>query len=107
MSLFKKIRRAFIVSKFSRHDLKIIEAIPTETFGNIVFQFKDKGWELTNARGDFNVSRNTWQGKLRKGTSVLTCNWNNDDEGQIVGLARIVEGLGKDYDLKVKSAPNC
>ncbi|MDO6569104.1 hypothetical protein Q4561_18685 [Alteromonas sp. 1_MG-2023] len=106
MSLFTKIRRALTVSKFKRHDLKIIETIPTETFAIIYFQFKEKGWELTNARGDLDVSLDSWQGKLRKGTSTLVFKWNNDDEGEIAGLTRIVEGIGKDFNLTVQSFPS-
>ncbi len=106
MGLFTNIRRALTASKFQRKDLKIIEAIPTERFATIVFQFKDEGWELTDAPGDLDVSCDSWQGKLRKGTSTLTCNWNNDDEGEIVGLTRIIDGIGKDFNLKVQSTPS-
>ncbi|MCQ8850565.1 hypothetical protein NQT74_18440 [Alteromonas stellipolaris] len=106
MGLLTNIRRALIASKFQRKDLKIIEAIPGERFATIVFDFKDKGWELTDARGDLDVSHESWQGKLRKGTSTLTCTWSKDDQGEIVGLTRIVEGIAKDYNLKVQSTPS-
>lgn len=104
MNPLAKVKQAWIKRKFQRNDLRIIEHIPAATFNQIVDQYCTQGWELTDAYRSFD-SAQRWQGKLRKGTSVLNCTWRPEQAGQIYGLTRIINGMAAQFSLVAKPAP--
>lgn len=105
MKLFASFKRKRLEARYKRDDLRIIENVSADNFQTILTQYQDEGWELTDTYTIFQPELKTWQGKLRKGTSVLTCDWHHEYNGSISGLARIIEGLAPAYQLTVLSYP--
>ena len=107
--------------KYKRDQLNIIQQIPTQQFQKIIQKYQQDGWELAseyhpadfwvNGLVDHGVDHGAdhgvdhWKCKLRKGTSTLICEWNNEVEGEISGPQRIIIGLGKEFILSVRTCP--
>ena len=106
MGLFSQLKQHYVASSFRRNDLKIIEAIEASTFGRILDDYTEQGWELTDAYGAFDENTPRWDCKLRKGASTLSCKWRREEEGSISGLTRIVTGLAERYNLTVHDTPS-
>ncbi|AXR08076.1 hypothetical protein [Salinimonas sediminis] len=104
MNPLAKVKHTWVKLKFKRNDLRIIEHIPAATFSQILQQYCAQGWELTDAYRPFDEAQR-WQGKLRKGTSVLTCIWQPEQAGHIYGLSRIINGMAAQFSLVAKPAP--
>jgi hypothetical protein len=105
MGLFTAIGKKLKAARFKRNDLRIIQLIQTETIHSILNTLVSEGWEVASqfdstasldARGECIV---------RRGHSSLEFTLLAKNQGEIVGPARIVNALAKQYELVVQSSP--
>lgn len=106
MNVFTRMQRKYTEKRFLRNDLNIIQNIQTDNFHHIIEVLVAAGWEVSiDYRG-----REGWEHKgsckLRKGTSVLECNWSRTEQGTITGLGRIIKGVAIQFDLVSLDTPH-
>lgn len=109
MALLAFIKHKMLVRRFAKQRLNIIQDLPFERLQKIVKQQIEQGWETYPDYINTGDADNNWACKLRKGTSVLELNWqtNKADKkgGSIIGLERIVKGIGQESDVPVDTTP--
>ncbi|WP_102795089.1 hypothetical protein [Bowmanella denitrificans] len=105
MNLISLIRRKYVELTFRRYDLRIVEAIGAQQFEHIIQVYRNSGWEITDAYQAFSPDAERWHCKLRKGTSVLECEWQHQRFGSISGAARIINALANEFELVVLEYP--
>lgn len=105
MGLLTNIKRKLIERKFASKNLNIIQNVDDECVGKIMNTLKIEGWETDNFQGHFNPDMKKWTDTFRKGQSSLCFTWDSKELGSIVGPARIVSGIAKDYSLSAYDRP--
>jgi hypothetical protein len=106
MNILTLLGQKYTKYRYKRDKLNIIQQIPTQQLQQIIKKYRLDGWEVAPEYHANEVCVDSWQYKLRKGTSVLQCQWSKEMEGQISGPQRIIVGLGEEFCLTVNSAPN-
>jgi hypothetical protein len=110
MGLFSILKQKFVVARFKRNDLRIIESIQPMIINAILSKLISEGWELA-VQFETPESLNL-QGEciIRRGQSTLVFTLNDDyadaSVGAIEGPARIVNALASQQQLLALTAPS-
>lgn len=105
MGLLNTIARKITIWQYQYHDRNIIEDLPNSKFRQIISTYEADGWEVYSNQ-TLQVPVDTeWQGKLRKGSIVLNCDYTSNKLGTIYGPARVMRGMGKEFDLQPQLHP--
>lgn len=108
MGFFTELKQKREMRKFAKRNLNILQNLNFEKMQTILQGLISQGWEVHPDYLDTNDDSNAWDCKLRKGTSVLDIAWNVNEtrsNGSIVGLERIIVGVGKEFDAPVFKTP--
>lgn len=105
MGLLSKLKRSWTERKFKKHDWRIIQSIPFNTFEETIASHVDDGWEIEEDYLPLKASTKKWKCELKKGTSILVCTWSSEHQGQIVGPERVVTGLASSLNLPAFNSP--
>ncbi|MDT0596629.1 hypothetical protein [Glaciecola petra] len=108
MGFFTALKQKRVTRKFTKHNLNILQHLTFDKMQTILQGLISQGWELYPDYLDTSDQSNAWEAKLRKGTSILEINWNTKgakSDGSIVGLERIIVGVGKEFDTPVFKTP--
>ena len=106
MTILSIIKRKLTESRFRRKNLNIIESIEPEHIQLMLDDLVAQGWELA-PQFDSAASLST-QGMciVRRGQSTLTFAFSPTLLGSVVGPARIVAGLAREYELSALTKPS-
>lgn len=105
MGFFSTLKRRYTARKFSQNDWRIIQHIPFATFERFIANRVESGWEIASDFHALESDTPKWQCKLRKGSGVLICKWRASEQGEIVGAARMVNGVGSELAMPVFEQP--
>ena len=105
MNILTRYLRKRAINKFIKRDLRIIQDIPAEQLVSLIDTQQKEGWEVRSVHPVNAIGHIKWQGKLCKGASAITCRWDTQNQGSMVGIARIVKPLGEAYGLQVDTQP--
>lgn len=105
MSFVNGLGKKITSWKYKYYELNIVQSMPTEVFNDVLQQYKEQGWEVTDAYTREASGLAYKHCKLRKGNSVLNCAYNDVNKGSIWGPARIIKGLAKEFKLAALCAP--
>ncbi|GAB3020250.1 hypothetical protein [Bowmanella dokdonensis] len=104
MNPFRALYRALLRRKFRSRGLAIIQAIPRIQFDSVIETCLQEGWEKGRLYEGTDSWRKDGRLSLRKGTSTLEFE-RNEDQGQITGPRPAIEGLARRYDLAFFNEP--
>ena len=105
MDLFIILKRRYIARKFSLKDWRIIQPIPFNVFETLISDYVENGWEIESDYPQLTPDSRKWQCKLRRGSTVLACKWRKNEQGEVVGAARVVDNIGAVLNIPVYSQP--
>lgn len=84
--------------------LATIKDIPADRFKVLVSGLQRQGWQLGSRYSGFDAGIDYDCVRLRKGLSVLKCEWDNWTEWSVEGRRPIVEVVARDNKLEVTYA---
>ena len=105
MDFFITLKRRFIARKFRSKDWHIIQHIPFKAFETLINDYVENGWEIESDYHPLKPECSKWQCKLRKGSTVLSCIWRKNAQGEVVGIARVVDSIGAALNIPVYPQP--
>jgi len=105
MGLLKAISRKVTIWQYQYYERNIIEGISSDVFSRIISTYEAEGWEVRSNQSLVVPTGKAWKGLLRKGSIILNCEFCPKALGSIYGPARVIKGLGNDFNLQVQLHP--
>ena len=100
MKLIIKFVRALIDLRLKVFNLAIIQDIDTKTFNTIMEEQLESGWKKAYMYDGVDAWIDYGKLILKKRGRKLKFEWDNWDEGVLVGPVSIVKEIAKKHDLK-------
>ena len=99
MKLVVKFVRALIDLRLKVFNLAIIQDIETKTFNTIMEEHLDSGWKKAYMYNGIDAWIDYGKLILKKRGRKLKFEWDNWDEGVLVGPASLLEEIAKKHSL--------
>lgn len=105
MGWLTAIGRKMTAARFRRKHLQIIQKIQADYINTIIDELVEEGWEVADQYDTTSSLNQQGECIIRRGQSTLTFTLDLKVQGEIVGPARIISSLAKQYKLVALDSP--